>query len=346
MSIRECGERYRGFIEGFLEWANLDYETLFTTYLEARRSADPRDSAIVTGKVVQFYNQLRLDGCSPGYAKNHVKAISSFFAENGLTLEFTKAQRKQMPDRKLSEKDTFTKDELKAVIASATSPRTRCIVHVLKDSGMAVSDAADLTVGDVAAAIENGDKFCAIEYRRNKTGISGTPCLGPEALDAIREWLRWRRNDGLSCAPREPLFIGVRDATRGVPSEGHDLGDTVKYLIEKSGLSDKRLSAHSLRIYNASQLESAGMNKNLVYRIQGRIIPDSGRSYSKGEVLSSYIKAYESLAVGGTKVIEIQDSRVTALEAKNAELEAKLTTLISEKVAEAIKKIELEKPKI
>ncbi len=91
--------------------------------------------------------------------------------------------------------------------------------------------------------------------------------------------------------------------------------------LTKSALEVKRLSAHSFRIYNSSCLESAGVNKNIVYRIQARQIPDSGKAYSKGEVLSSYIKAYDSLVVGPKpQIIEVESSELREDFKKMAEI--------------------------
>jgi len=328
MSTRQCGPKYRTFVESFLDWMGSGYEEIFSKYLEAKRSTDPRDAAQITGKVMAFYRELRSRGLSPGYSKNHVKAIISFYAENGVVLELTKAQRKEMPKHGVKEKDLFTKSEIQQLLGATTHPRNRALIHILKDSGMAVSDAADLNVGDVKRALDNGDKFTQLEYRRKKTDVSGSPCLGPEALDSLRDWMRWRTNNGIRSAPDDPLFTGIRGEKTGERLAPNNLGDVVGYMIEKAGLTDKQLSAHGLRIFNASMLESAGVNRNVVYRLQGRLIPDSGRVYSKGEVLSSYMKAYEALAVGPRpQIIEIQDSRVAELEAKNAELDAKYERL-------------------
>ena len=316
METRKSSRRYREDLELFLSWMGWEYEELFAKYLEARRSADPRDLAQITGRMVAFYRKMRAEGKSPGYAKNFIKPISSFFNENGFTLEFSKSQRKEMTGHTIHEKDLFSKDELRALIAATTHPRNRAIVHLLKDTGMAVSDAADLNVGDVKRALDNGDRFYQIEYTRNKTGVSGIPCLGPEALGSLRDWMRWRVNKGISSATSDPLFTEIKGEKTGGRMNGDLVGDVIGYMADKAGLSDKNLSAHGLRVYHASQLESAGVNTNVIYRMEARLIPNSGRVYSKGEVLSSYIKAYEALAVHGTKVVEVQDSRVADLEAK------------------------------
>ena len=324
VEARKSSRRYRIDIEDFLNWMGWEYEDLFNNYLGARRSTDPRDVAQITGKIVAFYRKKRSEGWSPGYAKNAVKPISSFFTENGVTLEFSKSQKKEMTGHTIHEKDLFSKDELRSLIAATTHPRNKAIVHLLKDSGMPVSDAADLNVGDVKRALDNGDRFLQIEYIRNKTGVNGTPCLGPEALGSLRDWMRWRVNKGISSATSDPLFTEIKGEKTGGRMNGDLVGDVVGYMAKKAGLSDKNLTAHGLRVYHASQLESAGVNRNVIYRMEARLIPDSGRVYSKGDVLSSYIKAYEALAVQGTKVVEVQDSRVAEMEAKMEKMEKAL----------------------
>lgn len=318
---RQSGPRYRTYVESFLSWMGWDYEELFTKYLEAKRSTDPRDAAAITGKVLGFYHKMRKDGYSPAYATNHVKGINSFFAENGVVLELTRAQRKEMPKRATREKDVFSKDEARAVIMATKHPRNRAIAYLMKDSGMACGDISDLNVGDVKRALDNGDAFTVVEYTRRKTAIRGSPCLGPESLSSLRDWMRWRVNAGISAAPDDPLFCGIRIPNIGKRLTPETVSDVIEYMVEMAfgKKPDKHLSAHCFRIFNASMLESAGTNRNIVYRLQARQIPDSGRVYSKGEVLSSYQRAYDSLAVDGTRVVEIQDSRVAALEQQQIE---------------------------
>ncbi|MCX6648966.1 MAG: hypothetical protein NTV61_06205 [Candidatus Bathyarchaeota archaeon] len=335
-------ETSRRYVEGFLSWTGWTYDELFEKCLEARRSPDPRDMAIFTSKMVKYYHEVRKrkrhygdKELSPGTARNHIKAVTSYLQTNGLRVEFTRQQTKEMTGHATVIKDNLTKEEIQTLLKSTTSVRNQAIILALKDSGMAVSDLGDLNISDLSKALENGDKFTTIEYRRNKTDVAGTPCFGPESLEAIRSWMRWRRERGFPCDANSPLFIITEarnpesytsgEVRTGLRLKGSAITSELLLIVKRSGVGEsKRLSAHSLRIFNQSSLESAGVNKNLVYRIQARVIPDSGKVYSKGEVLSSYIKAYDSLAVFGTKVIEVQDSRVAGLETENREIKARL----------------------
>ncbi len=336
-----CGSRTEaqrlGFIESFLEWRGLGFEDFYQEYYSATKSADPRDLAAMNAVLVGFFKELRSRGLSSGYAKNHVGVVVGFLQENGLSVNFTKAQRREMARKAGAFKDNWTKEEIRQLISATTSPRNIAIIHALKDTGMAVSDLADLKISDLKRALDNGDKFAAVEYVRNKTEERGSPCFGYESLDAIRAWLRWRAGKGYNCNPESPLFILVQNqqgggsaySTReellaGVPLNGEAMTGVILKMVKRAGLTDKRLSAHCFRIFNASALESSGVNKNLVYRLQARQIPDSGKVYSRGEVLSEYVKHYDSLVVGPKpQIIEVQDSRVAELEAKLAENEAK-----------------------
>jgi integrase len=334
-------ETNRRYIEGFLSWIEWTYDELFNKCLEARRSPDPRDMALFTSKLVKYYHEVRKrlrhygdKELSPGTSRNHIKAVTSYLQTNGLRIEFSRQQTKEMSSYATRVKDNLTKEEIQTLLKATTNIRNHAIILSLKDSGMAVSDLADLNVGDISKALDNGDKFTSIEYRRNKTDVSGTPCFGPESLEAIRSWMRWRRDRGFPCDPDTPLFIitearnpdsySKEDVKKGLRLSGRAMTSELLLIVRRSGVSEsKRLSAHSFRIFNQSSLESAGVNKNLVYRIQARVIPDSGRVYSKGEVLTSYQKAYDSLAVLGTKVVQIENERVAGLEAKQAASEVK-----------------------
>jgi site-specific recombinase XerD len=323
-----------GFIESFLKWRGISYEDFYQEYYSATRSTDPRDLAAINSNIVSFYKDLRSKGLSSGYAKNHVGTVVGFLQENGLSVNFTKAQRREMVRKIGAFKDNWTKEEIRQLLSATTSLRNMAIIHALKDTGMAVSDLADLKISDLKRALDNGDKFAVMEYVRNKTEEHGSPCFGFESLDAIRVWLRWRAEKGYNCGPDSPLFILVQNQQgggkyskeelfAGVPMNGEAMTGVILKVVKRAGLTDKRLSAHCFRIFNASALESSGVNKNIVYRAQARQIPDSGKTYSKGEVLSSYMKAYDALAVGPKpQIIEIQDSRVADLEAKLVENEA------------------------
>jgi len=325
-----------GFIENFLEWRGYGYEDFYQEYYSATRSTDPRDLAAINSMIVNFFKELRIRGKSSGYAKNHVGVVVGFLQENGLIVNFTKAQKHEMTRKASAFKDNWTKEEIRQLLAATTSPRNIAIIHGLKDTGMAVSDLGDLKISDLKKALDGQDKFAVVEYIRNKTEERGSPCFGFESLDAIRVWLRWRGEKGYSCDPASPLFILVQnqqggakytheELLRGIPMNGKAITVMIIKVIKRAGLTDKRLSAHCFRIYNASALESSGVNKNLVYRLQARQIPDSGKVYSKGEVLSSYMKAYEALAVGPKpQIIEVQDSRVAELEASREKQVAEL----------------------
>jgi site-specific recombinase XerD len=336
-SIKEkvTADQYLKFVEDFLAWRGWGYEEFFNKYFEARRSPDPRDLALMNTQFVNYFKEKRRQGFSSGYARNHVSAVIGFLAANGLRVEFTKQQQKEMAKKPVRFKDSFTKEEIQRLLASTTHPRNHAIIYALKDTGMAVSDLGDLNIKDVKTALDDGDKFTMIEYFRNKTEEYGEPCLGFEALDAIRDWLRWRREHGFNCNPDSPLFILTEihephnypqeALLDGIRMDGGAIAAVVKYIIKRAGITDKKLSAHCFRVFNSSQLESAGVNKNIVYRIQGRLIPDSGRVYSKGEVLSSYIKAYDSLTIGPKpQIIEIQNGRTQELERQLEQLQRQL----------------------
>ncbi len=324
-----------GFMEKFLDWYGQDYEEFYKRYYEATRSDDPRDLASMNSTIVNFYKHLRSNEASSGYAKNHVGVVVGFLSENGLSVNFTKNQRKEMARKPSSFKDNWTKDEIRQLLTATTSPRNMAIIHSLKDTGMAVSDLADLKISDLKTVLDNGDKFTVVDYRRNKTEEPGNPCFGYESLDAIRAWLNWRKDKGYNVGSESPLFIllqnqqgGARytneELIKGITMNGEAITGMIIKVIRRAGLSSKKLSAHCFRIYNASALESAGVNKNLVYRIQGRQIPDSGRVYSRGEVLDSYAKAYDSLVIGPKpQIIEVNIG--------NPDLEIKVQELEKEK---------------
>jgi len=325
---KASAEQKHYYLESYLSWKGIDYEQFYNEYRKALKSRDTRDISLWNSSFLSFYHYLRAEGKSSSYAKNYISTIRGFIESQGLTITFSKAQIREMSRKITHPKDNFEKSEIRQLLASSPHPRNRALLYVLKDSGMAVSDVADLDISHVKLALEKGDKFINFDYVRNKTEVAGSPCLGFEALDSIREWLRWRENNGYNCSPESPLFILLQERhdedvaylkklKAGIRITGRAISMMVCNAVDRAGIGDKRLSAHSFRVFNASSLESSGMNKNLVYRIQARQIPDSGRAYSKGETLNAYIKNYPALTVQAEpQIIEVQvpDERVEVLQ--------------------------------
>ena len=330
------------YLERFLEWKGISYEDLYLEYRKAYRSKDERKLQLWHAHFLNFYRSLRAEGKSSSYAKNFVSVIKSFLSASGLEVRFNESQTRQMRRTVEKPKDNFTKDEIRAVLASTPHPRNKALIMVAKDTGMAVSDISDLDIRDVKAALDNGDQFTSLDYTRNKTEVYGSPCLGYEALDSIRNWLRWRETNGYNCAPESPLFILLQERHTndeaylkklkgGIRITPRAISMCLINCIKRSGINDKKLSAHCFRIFNQSSLESSGCNRNIIYRLQARTIGDSGRTYSKGELITSYKMHYKSLCVGEEPiVIQIPDERVGELEKDNIKLREEFYKLLED----------------
>jgi hypothetical protein len=97
----------------------------------------------------------------------------------------------------------------------------------------------------------------------------------------------------------------------------------------------ENLSAHGLRKFFQSALESAGENMNIITHYLGKVIGDSTRSYSKHnsfELLEKYRKNYSYLALGEIipykARLEIENERLRIEMQKNIDKEEENKALL------------------
>jgi len=172
----------------------------------------------------------------------------------------------------------------------------------LKDSGLIISDAAALNVGDYENAVINyndtGEPFMEFEpIKTKKTGALSWVCVGPEAVKAVDAYLKERQSSGEALTAKTPLF----SMTDGRRVSKASFSNTFSRLSSKLGKEGRRISAHSLRKFHATILE-ASMPRSYVVRLQGKKVNDSMGPYElpeeiPGELMRTYIDAYDRIRV-------------------------------------------------
>jgi integrase len=134
-----------------------------------------------------------------------------------------------------------SKNQLMKVWAKLDT-RGRCIVGVLKDSGISASDAIRLRIGDLEGYLE-GEEYCHVRLVRVKEHVAYDTFLGPDATLSLREWL------GESASPETPVFGQARE--KGAPMSLQALR---LYFLRLSREAQVALSTHRLRKYFATYM--------------------------------------------------------------------------------------------
>jgi len=89
--------------------------------------------------------------------------------------------------------------QVKALLDVMRNNKDKAITLMMFQSGMDQATLFSLTYGDVRKALENDDAPVIIEVKREKTKIIYKTCLGRDALQALRTYLREREETRWKC---------------------------------------------------------------------------------------------------------------------------------------------------
>jgi len=311
-------------MERFLEQAGMTAEELFESHYSALSSRDPRDKLRIPRLVQKAMKELQDGGLSSSSAYSVHKAVSSFFAANGLEFRI----RSNHKLRVFHEGSRIVNAaQIRELLGMAGSFQNKALVLALKDSGLRVSDIVKLDWGHVRKAIEDGDDFALVRVRQEKGGRIARPIFGPESLEAIGRLADHRRQNG-GMSDSDPVFTYVERPKAGQRMIALSATGVMSNLAKRAGL--EKVSAHSLRKFHTTMLQAGGMPEPWIALVQGRVINDSRAAYVKPtdeQLVEAYREAYPKVAAleateaGGGK-------RVGELEERIAELERLVATAV------------------
>ena len=335
---RSTQQVYLAAFEAFLERWDLNPDKMYEMRMADLESGDPRDKQNVERMVKVYMNELLEEGKAPSTVRQVSKAVGSFMESQNLEL---KLKAKDKP-RVVSNGQSLALASHIRTMYDQVSPemreRNRAIIMVLKDSGLRVSDISLINMEDWEKArtlkTEVGE-FKVFEAKATKkTGDLAYIHLGPESVNAVREYLKVRPE----WTPRpkekdekESLFLD-RPGTR---MSNAAMSTLMKNLGLKTGSG--KVSAHSFRKFHRTKLEGAGMPEAWVKKLQGKTADVYSKPEETGQLThdpkdkKGYIDCYHALRIFGTeattKQVEEQASEIEKLKAENEELRKRVDAL-------------------
>jgi len=225
--------------------------------------------------------------------KGHWATVESFFQVYELNLKFSDQDK---PKGEGEEARAPTKAEIRKLVKLA-DVREKAMVLTLKDTGLRASDLATLKVGQVDLDTD----FSPLVIRTKKQSIIQKTFVGPEAKEAIRDYLEYRRGGTRRIKPEKimdesPLFRTENVKVRHMNAK--NVSVALHRLIKTSRIEG--ITGHSLRRFFETRLEDAGIHATWIDRMTGHRPLGSRRSYSKPrdeELMQKYIEAYPYLQV-------------------------------------------------
>lgn len=306
----------RCFIE-FLEWLDTDTEGLYELYLGMISVIDPRTRKRMGILVVDYQKHLmETRGITGGSSRLAYKAVKGFFKANELPFEVTG----EKIEYDSVETPNISLEQQRKVLSVTGSYKMKAYIKVGRDSGLRTGDIAHLPIGKVREVLDDPSiEYYTFEWKTSKTGKMANPVLGPDCLEAIREWMNYRVNTlGISAEDGDPLFClerkrngytdkwgrEVPETVRGDWMKDGNMGGSFRMLVMKADLKplpgNKRLPCiHSFRVFQKTALEYAGVPTSWVNKMQGRAGEGTGGTYTKPnpeELIEMFKKGYAALS--------------------------------------------------
>jgi integrase len=288
--------------EMFLNFTQKTADELLAQRQEDQTSTDPKIQRRIESQLIRFIAAKAKEGYSPATLQTYFASIRSFFEIQYCPLRMrrgdypkgeslgVKAASKEAILKALHHKKTRNKSEVTAII------------QFLKDSGLRASDARLLNYGTLREQLENENEFIPITLITQKVKITAKTFIGPEAIQALKEYLKARQQGTRRLPPENltdesPLFrTWARKTVKRIPR------NTLSSIVRSAFIRVKEpnLSAHSLRKYLQTSLEAAGINTNWIDQILGHQLINSRDAYSKptdDQIREAYMKAYKFIKV-------------------------------------------------
>ena len=329
----ETGRQYRAGLQRFLDrWGYESLEQLYERRVSDLESPDPRVRKNLEDQVRVLMSERQKEGRAPETCRKIYKSLKAFMKSQGLTFAL---ERQDVPRRGSHNGQLVIQPEqIRELYHRAPEHsrlRAQAQLLILKDTGLKISDVSALNVGDWQDAErleEPAGTFLKFLARRTvKTGGVAHVVLGPEAFDAVEAYLEERRRKGEDLTDESPLFVD-RHGQRVSPQS---IGIMMARLMKKLGKAGRKISAHSLRKYHVTKLQTAGFADSWIKKLEGRAVADSFSVYSQpelnGQLARSYIEVYHELQVLTDRSVDVEE--VQQLRDRILELETREQALPS-----------------
>ena len=197
-----------------------------------------------------------------------LRTLFRFLVRDGLIFKDpTEAVERPKRERKLAR--GFTLDQVRATLEKISSRtpmglRDRALVLLLLDSGLRISEALSLRIGDLDMA--NGTVVVM-----GKGSKERKVCWGETVRRAIMAWLRVRT----TAKDSDPLFIG----RMGDRLDRHQFAKRLKRYTRAAGVEGARLSCHALRHAFALEFLRGGGDVMTLQRLLGHSTLEMTRRY-------------------------------------------------------------------
>lgn len=271
-----------------------------------------------------------------GFAKETFKKrktnVRGFFHYNDM--ETPKSRRgKRENFKRANERKLPTKDEINLLINACKTIKEKAIILTQFSSGLSNSDIVKLTVGQFWSGLDE-NKLCKIRMRRHKNEKEFVTFLSPEAVDAIKSYLRVEREN---IDDSQPLFTKFKSSN--TPIKPIAIIHTYSRLCDglgwsKEGNTFRKITGHMGRKWLKTNLTNAGMPREPLETLLGHQLKngtdDNYYMMNEHHLKSIYLKYLPEITINPVETLTLESDEYKSLKEANTKLKEQMKKKDSE----------------
>lgn len=238
--------------------------------------------------------------------RTYLGGVQSFLVFHDKDINWKKLFR-YLPDKVTSNLRAYTREEIKKLLEFA-DPRDRAIILIMASGGTRRGAFPAMKVGNMSLISEEL-KIGLLKVYPDSDKDRYVTLLTPECMDAIDQYLAWRKEKGEKITPASPLirdkfdvFSKHRNEPR--PLEEESIHAQVVRVSKKAGVYAEDLAPdHSFRYFFDTTLMNSDVNEQFKKLMMGHSIGLDDVYYkantpqSRQKILAEYMKAVDSLTI-------------------------------------------------
>jgi len=280
----KSGKQYLHAFKNFCNFCGKNPKQLILERDKEIRNSDPNNRTGIRDLILDFRKYLEKEGYAPKSINAWDGAVRGFFSS--VLGKAGMINVRNYSDSHVSKRKDLvpTLEEVKKML-DVVSLEEKFRIIFIAQTGMRVSDALELKVGDIQRELELGNVPLAIKFLPKKdreTIKERITFLASDGIEMLKQYLKWRAQNGEKITADSPLFVGR--TKRGMkPITSLRFNQTIKRAAKKAGLNGDNkygiMRTHGLRKFFITQVTNHGVEDKIINFFICHKIPDIDRVY-------------------------------------------------------------------
>ncbi|MHA1288836.1 MAG: tyrosine-type recombinase/integrase, partial [Candidatus Thorarchaeota archaeon] len=291
---------YARYFQEFLTHIDASPQEFAEFVLKCHNSSDMKERNLLI-HVWDDYSKFLQNGRDPPLAKTslpNVKNAINVFIESNIGADARIKKKIKVGD--YNGTNHITKDEIKEMISyQGGNLRNLAMIMVAKDTGLRVSDMAQLTVEDFRGArvvFDNHNREFRIWHNKVQTlkmGINAYVHMGPDAVTAVKRYIGIKQSGHIFVTNIKRTDYGTK---AGDPMSSNGIANIFQTMCKPLRKQGKRVSAHSFRKFYFNSLVNI---EKISKMIAGKKLAQTDSPYYEmtPELSQKYIENYHRLGM-------------------------------------------------